>query len=509
MSDPFTGCPPVSDTVRVTYDSLHFTPNYTSPTNLLYLCPGDSILIDPASGASSYQWFGPGGPFTTPTITVDTVGTWSVNVTDCAGNVSVYGFLTQFGSGFVPNYAPVNIFYPCYGDTTVLTFNGGALSYTWSNGVPGPTNIISTADTFYCLVDHCVSVDTFEFRFEPLYCDSVWPGDASYDGIANMYDLLNLGVAFGSAGPPRTDQSIGWYAHDAVDWANSFANIGRNFKHADCDGDGVVDYPDTTAIVQNYGQVHTVNPLMGLGGPNDPPLYFSSIPPQIEEGSAVTIPVYLGSSALPMNDFYGGAFSINYDTNFVKPNSVHITFSPSWVGSLGTTAVAISKNLPMEQRIDLAIARTDHQPISGYGEIAQLHIIMQDDISAVTNEQLLLLGAMMTLSFDNEKFINAQEEEIIVSPLPVDISVLAGVEENEEDHFSLYPNPADEYITIQSPGTTLQKIEIIDLQGRTLLVQNTSSALAILNIAGLEPGVYMVRCGLQNGATGLRRLIVR
>ena len=48
---------------------------------------------------------------------------------------------------------------------------------------------------------------------------------------------------------------IGWYAHYCQNWVDTFLGA-SNFKHADCNGDGIINAGDTTAIVLNYGEIH-------------------------------------------------------------------------------------------------------------------------------------------------------------------------------------------------------------------------------------------------------------
>lgn len=443
LIDVISGCSGIYDTVVVTFDPNIFTPNYTQPTNIINVCEGDSVLLQPGTGLATYNWSGqPLGVSTSAAVWADTADfQWMVTVTDACGTAYGYFFIIQ-----------------------------------------------------------------------PVSCDSVWPGDANYDGTADMYDLLNLGIGFGATGPSRTDQSIGWYAHETAAWSQSFVNIGINYKHADCDGNGSIGYSDTTAIIQNYGFQHALlwDPVPG---PNDPPLYFENLPTDLSEGTAFTIPVFIGNSAFPVTDFYGGAFSINYDTTYIKPGSVHVTFGPSFAGTVGTDAIAITKNLPTSQRIDVAIARTDHTPVSGYGELAQLHIIMQDDIVALlpTNQDELqaLIAAMMSLSFDNEKFIDHQENEIPVNPLPNSYNVQTGVDPSEQIHVQLYPNPATDYIVFSAGEYPLQTLTIETPDGRVVYTSASSATTQLVNVANLPAGMYLVRYTLENGTAGIQKLVKR
>ncbi|MEO1451717.1 MAG: hypothetical protein AAFV07_19465, partial [Bacteroidota bacterium] len=104
---------------------------------------------------------------------------------------------------------------------------------------------------------------------DPLFTlppDSVWPGDANYDLVANNQDLLAIGVAFGLTGPPRANASLNWTGQPSVDWTDTLPG-GINFKHADTDGNGVVNTADTVAINLNYGLTHNKNEGVQKAGP--------------------------------------------------------------------------------------------------------------------------------------------------------------------------------------------------------------------------------------------------
>jgi hypothetical protein len=113
------------------------------------LCPGASLMLDAGSGFTSYLW-SPGGE-TTQTITVDTIGTYSV-VAISGGLCSANGSITV-SAGTTPNVsataAPATI---CEGDSATLTGSGagGAGTYMWSpaTGLSSTTGaVVSAAPT--------------------------------------------------------------------------------------------------------------------------------------------------------------------------------------------------------------------------------------------------------------------------------------------------------------------------------------------------------------------------
>jgi len=72
----------------------------------------------------------------------------------------------------------------------------------------------------------------------------------------NIFDVLSLGIGFDKLGEIRPNANISPILQAAYDWdlATFFA---LNFKHIDCDGNGLVNADDYTAIDQNYQRITT------------------------------------------------------------------------------------------------------------------------------------------------------------------------------------------------------------------------------------------------------------
>lgn len=86
---------------------------------------------------------------------------------------------------------------------------------------------------------------------------------------------------------------------------------------------------------------------------------------------------------------------------------------------------------------------------------------------------------------------------------PSDDIVLVGLDEENINDFSLYPNPADDVLNIRFDQNTGSPTTIVitDISGKQVLEQNIISAegdnLVVLDIESLSPGIYMV--GLAQG----------
>jgi hypothetical protein len=320
---------------------------------------------------------------------------------------------------------------------------------------------------------------------------NVWPGDANYDLIANNMDILNIGLAFGGTGFVRPGASNNYVAQPCLDWPSQFQN-GVNAKHADCDGNGTVNFSDTIAVSLNYGQTH-LKPLAPVDSINatGPDLYFQ-VSGVIPPGSTISIPILLGTSSKPANNFYGIAFTVNFDTAMVQAGSVSVSYAGSWlVGPQNN--VHLEKNLG-NGSLDLGFSRIDHQNVSGSGVIAMLTFKIANNASGNFN-----------LSFSNAK---ADESAGSDEPVhPVSSSHLVSVDEIAgADIFSIYPNPSSDYLYLTyNSQTKTPTFEIVDVTGRILFNGNLS--LNQIDISSLHQGIYLLK--ITDGDTRLAKQFLK
>lgn len=111
-----------------------------------------------------------------------------------------------------------------------------------------------------------VPFSTPNYEFEINVLPDVWPGDANADGRRNMHDLMPIALGIrnavsGAAGtplayPPNPVQMNAF--QNVADWPGkqfTFAGRDINFKHADCNLDGVIDFADVEYLYAVIGPV--------------------------------------------------------------------------------------------------------------------------------------------------------------------------------------------------------------------------------------------------------------
>lgn len=329
--------------------------------------------------------------------------------------------------------------------------------------------------------------------------EEVWPGDGNSDNIAHHIDLLNIGLAFGSEGEQRDQLSISWEAMAVANWDNFFAN-GANFKHADCNGDGVINALDKSVIVQNYGLTHgnVADPIELPGTELDPPIFVDfSANQEWPTLSNFEVPIILGNEDHPVENVYGVAFTITVDPVIFNLDAIGVEYPDSWFGEAGGNVLTIQKIYDEEGKIEIALTRTDHQNVSGHGPIARLVGII-DDIAGIradtkvdihytraidNQEQLILLNNPT----QNVRIVNKKLEEQAASVGRIDL----------RRGTTISPNPAKDWIEVSNKyNLPIDALELFDPQGRPTgrSVVNDYK----LSLAGLPQGVYMLKYQIGN-----------
>jgi hypothetical protein len=327
----------------------------------------------------------------------------------------------------------------------------------------------------------------------PFPADSIWPGDANYDLVANNFDILSIGLSFGSTGPVRAGASTNWVAQPGYDWTGSLPS-GANYKHSDTDGDGVVTFDDTLAVTLNYGQVHLRPADVRSNGPL---LYPEFLEDSLSVGDTAHIAIQLGNDTLLASNIYGVAFTLTLDTSLVDLSSLQIGYDNSWLGTKNTDLITLSQSSANGQ-LDMALSRIDQQNITGKGAIAHLMIIMVDDLTAKTD-----LSEVLRLEVSNVLVLDALGEVVEVS-LGADSMVLTqevttGLLAMEEGGVSLYPQPAQGRLQVQLDGMTATRWDLLDLTGRQLHTEIRRFQATTLSLPNLSSGVYLLQLHTDRG----------
>jgi hypothetical protein len=324
----------------------------------------------------------------------------------------------------------------------------------------------------------------------------VWPGDANYDLIADNNDILNIGLAYGYTGPVRANASLAWVAQPANDWSFQFANT-ANLKHADTDGNGVVNDDDTLAVSINYGLTHPFRLMPELPASFPTPLlYVVANPDTASLSDTVYVDVFLGESSLPVDSIYGIAFTLNFDTAFVTDNFLSIDYSQCWMGTPQSDLITFDKNFLSTGAIDFAIVRNDQQNTTGFGKLAQIGVVVVDNVGAKVT---------MPVWVDQVYAITASEYQLTIATQPdsvvIDTTGSVGLNEiNLGADIRLFPNPAKDQIKINFGEHIIDNIELFDASGRLLNYYSVNRSEFTVPVSNLQSGFYFLRINNEKGS---------
>lgn len=371
----------------------------------------------------------------------------------------------------------------------------------------------SVFDAHGCAV---LANDSIPFPVQNPACTNstcVFPGDANHDGAANLYDVLTLGVDYGDTGAPRTDQSLTWTAHEASDWTGITPTILQNKKHADCNGNGTINYIDTTAIGLNYHRTHN-----GVSPTNRPDMTGLPVFLQFEVDTAflqtgvpnaIYADVFVGNSVTQASNLYGVAFSLNYPAALINPDSaVQVIYdNTSFMGN-ANNILAFGHDLRADGQFDVALTRINRVGVGGSGRVCRIKWIITENISGKGNSMNNILTRLtetmqVTLSgvrINDNQLAPIASRGIGSSVVLLGKAVTATDEKAALSTLKIYPNPVrNGSLFINANSILIENYQLMNTLGQVLESANVEQNTAEINVQTLPSGVYFIRVATDKG----------
>ncbi|MFK7922718.1 MAG: C25 family cysteine peptidase [Bacteroidia bacterium] len=309
--------------------------------------------------------------------------------------------------------------------------------------------------------------------------DPVYPGDTDNDGIADMGDLLQLGLAYGDSGYSRLGATNLWTPQASLPWDSAFS-AGVNHKYADSDGNGKLNALDTLAISLNFGSIHQKKEDDNFVESGVPLTLL--IPQVINPGDTAVIQVFVGDSINPTS-IYGLRFNVGYDTSIVAPGQLWVDFSDSWLGNEGAEMLGMYKDQRADGEIAVGLTRLNQQALIGGGKAADINIVITDDIAKQE-------WSLRSLSFTQGFAQDETGDEIPLNALAAWNNELPAF---EALYVRIFPNPVVDQICIERSTHDLKDFVLWDLQARQVVRWSDEEvALGCLPIADLRSGFYLL-----------------
>lgn len=332
--------------------------------------------------------------------------------------------------------------------------------------------------------------------------DCVFPGDANYDGIVNVWDLLCIGIGYQFQGEERQDTGILWQPYEATDWSLNIGNL--NFKHSDCNGDGTINVNDVQAIANNYGNMHTFDTDTIEFIPQNSTFSPITITVDIQNdiiniGDTVIAHIILGSPQDAVS-IYGIAFSISH--NVVDSSAAPIQFLNSFIGD-STNTISYQRNLG-NGLIEAAITRTNHTQSVGNGVFGRISFVMEDfiegkdqteDVQIYLNTAYIITGEQAS----SYSYVTNETAVTAISTIGDEASVVlnnnGATNPNNINTLQPYPNPTQSHFNLPfDDKNKIEKIEIYDNKGQKVMAKNVNSNQEVpIDVSNLKKGIYFAK----------------
>jgi PKD repeat protein len=468
-----------------------------------YFPLGDSIAFADESYGDATQWYWNFGDNTNadtsenPSHSYAKDGYYEVCLTSTNAGGCQETYCMVIAVGDVSNSCYANYNYFADDEDAFAKFNnlslGEGLTYFWDFGDdvyseqehPGH----SYADTGYYAV--CLEVSN-DSGCADVYCNDVmignvladrclfscvWPGDANNDLEANHYDILSIGLNFGSEGPARDTTAINWVGHSATEWS-TFQADSTNNMHADCNGDGVVNFDDTLAIESNFAFSHFKQFKTSAEGTE----LSMVLNGDIEPGAAVSIDVIAGDDIVPLQ-MYGIGFELGFADGDIEYSTLNVDYDESWLGAKNDDMIAFDTYDEAKDLVFSSSSRIDQVDAEGAGILATVTFNIAADFAADSFAVSIFSNGGVQATGDDVEFSN----ETVVTAV-AEHSVFDAFEIKPID---VYPNPTSGSVRFNLPLNENFNVEVTNLMGQVVYSSiNVQGGLVDINLSELAAGMY-------------------
>lgn len=387
----------------------------------------------------------------------------------------------------------------CLGSSVTYTASG-VNTYTWSNGPTTATmNTIPTTTTTYGVSgtdpNGCISTTSIGISPNP-NCAMVWPGDANSDGVVDNLDPFEIGLAMNATGSARQSITNAFNAWYCSAWTGSVSTA-KNKCHADCNGDGVINNTDNGAITINFGFTHAFKNSNSSSSNADINIVPTQSVGYINEWN--TAEIFLGNTMSIFAQLYGVAYEIQFDSAFVE-NGSNISFNQSFLNNQNQN-ITFNKLVFEDQKHYICNVRTDAQNVNGNGKIGEITYKVK---ASTPENSILILNLLNVVIIDNtgaRTTLTGGSTTLNLIANPIGINELSILEKA----ISIYPNPTQNVVMINSLLNADINYSIIDVLGKTLITDSFKGQTS-LDLSDLDGGTYIVK--LSTGKTTLYKRVV-
>ncbi|MGL5889112.1 MAG: T9SS type A sorting domain-containing protein [Bacteroidia bacterium] len=453
-------------------------------------------------------------PTVTTTYTLTCVDVVLSYTTTAVVTVTVAPAPTVTVTGTIPS--------TCNGATGVINVNstGGTPPYTLvANSGPPPVTynppFVNLPSGVFSLIltDALGCVDTETIILDDS-CDYVWPGDANDDGTADNFDILTIGVANGGIGFARPSASLLWYGQPSPDWTTSTPSF-VNHKHVDCDGNSFITLNDTNAVILNYGYVHNNRLSAPTYSVNTPDLRIQLVQDTMQPSTAGSMQIRLGTSAIPVSNVYGVAFTINFDPIYVDETSLALSLTGSMLGTPNFNIMGVKVVRSGYGQLDVAVTRITQNNISGSGLLCTIPFRTTAALLATGNTMLVPITLSRVRVIDNQEnpiTVNQINDTLVATDLTITTALQNNLAENTS--LLLVPNPSNGIFSVQFNAAVRDNytLAVYNVNGQLVWSEQLNSfngtTVRLVDLTTQGSGMYVFRLSSANGDE-IQRFIIK
>jgi hypothetical protein len=459
--------------------------NITASNTLLCSVIPVTFTATPTNGGTtpSYQW----------QLNGVNVGMDSVNFTTSAlaNNDLITCVMTSSasvcGSPATSNAITIHVGTPTTGPTIA-----------WSNcdSINYGTTTITTTGLYPLHTTNSTGCDSLFYLNATIItgCD-VWPGDANHDSIDDNNDLLPIGIFYGQTGPARLVQDDVWTPHFATPWGILEVN-GQDIKHADCNGDGVIDSNDSMSVYVNFAMTHAISApsISNENRTSTPDLYFVTSSSSYNAGDWVDAELWAGTSSMPVPSLYGIAFNINFDASLVQSGTESITYPSCWLDSPGTNQLSLSKTDELAATSYGAVTRINHTNANGYGKIADFRFQVKSSLTTSATFNYSISHYSANDSSGAPELFNMTSSSLLFVQTGAGINTV-----NTSDDLKIYPNPTTGLFVLESSNSKIENVKVFNVLGECVYQSEIKNLKSEINMSQYSKGIYFVQITTDKG----------
>ncbi|MDA9774291.1 T9SS type A sorting domain-containing protein, partial [Saprospiraceae bacterium] len=337
--------------------------------------------------------------------------------------------------------------------------------------------------------------------------DCVWAGDADNDGKVSVADLLPIAYHQGISGLIREEAGTAqsWFGQHADDWNVTQAYNSSDVKHVDSNGDGLVAGDDVLEISSYYNRFHDLVAPDNLVI-KDYPFTIETDQDTVYAGELLNLEIHIGSEQYPAINLHGLAYGLTFPSELIDSSTVAVDYlNDEWFGS--NSASMEMDVQPTSGRIEAAFSRTSGIPVSGFGIVATVSFIVEDDLQGIFSSKDVI---PIDLYLEALKVQGVGGQEFLLPPTKKTLYLdLRGKPKfNLEADINLYPNPSTNHIFIHANRSVeISTVEIFTMDGQLVESKTINYQTARVNVADMNPGIYIAKIETTEGVA-MKKFVV-